>query len=175
MWVHLTGELSPGPRIVLFEYQKIRNSDHPKNLLVEEYCVWVKEQLANTAALPKGKTMQGLRYSVNQEKYLREFLKDGEVPIDNLASERALRTFTIDRKNFVLINTMRGARASATLYNITETAKLNRLNVYYYVSYLLANLSELADENGIVDEASLEPLMPWSKVLPENCYSKRRT
>ena len=30
MWVHLTGELSPGPRIIVYEYQKTRHSDHPK-------------------------------------------------------------------------------------------------------------------------------------------------
>lgn len=30
MWVHITGELSPGPKIILYEYQKTRHSDHPK-------------------------------------------------------------------------------------------------------------------------------------------------
>lgn len=30
MWVHLTGELSPDPRIIVYEYQKTRHSDHPK-------------------------------------------------------------------------------------------------------------------------------------------------
>ena len=30
MWVHLTGELSPGPKIVVYEYQKTRHSSHPK-------------------------------------------------------------------------------------------------------------------------------------------------
>jgi len=30
MWVHLTGELSPVPKIVVYEYQKTRHSDHPK-------------------------------------------------------------------------------------------------------------------------------------------------
>lgn len=30
MWVHITGELSPDPRIIVYEYQKTRHSDHPK-------------------------------------------------------------------------------------------------------------------------------------------------
>ena len=30
MWVHLTGELSPDPKIIVDEYQKTRHSDHPK-------------------------------------------------------------------------------------------------------------------------------------------------
>ena len=69
-------------------------------------------------------------YTLNQEAYLKVFLSDGEVPIDNLASERALRTFTIGRKNWMTINTVRGAQASAMIYSITETARANGLNVY---------------------------------------------
>ena len=30
MWVHITGELSPVPPIIVYEYQKTRHSDHPK-------------------------------------------------------------------------------------------------------------------------------------------------
>ena len=52
--------------------------------LVDEYFAWVKTVL--DTMLPKGKTAEGLHYSINQEKYLRVFLGDGEVPIDNSAS-----------------------------------------------------------------------------------------
>ena len=30
MWVHITGELSPVPPIIVYEYRKTRHSDHPK-------------------------------------------------------------------------------------------------------------------------------------------------
>ena len=69
--------------------------------LVEEYFVWVKEVLASGTVLPKSGTAKGLNYSINQEEYLKVFLTDGEVPIDDSASERALRNFTIGR-NYVL-------------------------------------------------------------------------
>ena len=69
--------------------------------LVEEYFTWVKERIADTSVLPKGKTAEGLKYSINQEKYLKVFPEDGDVPIDNSASERALRTFCVG-KNYVL-------------------------------------------------------------------------
>ena len=39
--------------------------------------------------------------SVNQEEYLKLFLTDGEIPIDDSASERALRNFTLGRKNWM--------------------------------------------------------------------------
>ena len=60
-----------------------------------------------------------------KEKYLRTFLSDGETPMDNNYAEQAIRPFTIGRKNFVLIESSNGARASAVLYSIVETAKAN--------------------------------------------------
>ena len=267
MWVHLTGELSPVPKIIIYEYQKTRHSDHPKEYykdftgflmtdgleqyhklerdlegvtnancmaharrhfsnaikalgkgnqkavrssiaykalvrigaiydlegalkdltpeerfkerqasikpLVEEFFAWIRETLADQKVLPKGETAKGLNYCLNQEKYLKVFLTDGEVPIDDSASERALRNFTIGRKNWVTINTVRGAQASAIIYSLTETARANNLNVYYYVRHLLTELPQLIYANGKIDESRLEPLMPWSKTLPADCYSKR--
>lgn len=111
---------------------------------------------------------------MNQEEYLKVFLTDGEVPIDNSACERALRNFTIGRKNWVTINTIRGAQASAVIYSITETARANDLNVYYYIRHLLTELPDLMNEDGTIEQSILEPLMPWSKTLPADCYSKRR-
>lgn len=99
---------------------------------------------------------------------------DGEVPIDDSASERALRNFTIGRKNWVTVNTVCGAQASAVIYSITETARTNGLNVYYYLRHLLTELPQLLQSRKELEESVLEPLlMPWSKVLPEECYSKR--
>ncbi len=269
MWVHLTGELSDVPPIVVYEYQKTRHSDHPKKYyknfngilmtdgleqyhklareqegitnancfaharrhfanaikamgkgnagavkssvaykalvriaaiydlentlkdlspqerlkerqasirpLVEEYFAWVKDTFRQGQILPKSETAKGLAYSINQEEYLKVFLTDGEVPIDDSASERALRNFTIGRKNWMTINTVRGAQASAIIYSITETARANNLNVYYYIKHLLTALPQLIDKNGNIEQSVLEPLMPWSKTLPADCYSKRRS
>ncbi len=49
-------------------------------------------------------------YALNQERYLRVFLSDGDVPIDNNASERAIRGFYIGRKNWQMIDTINGAK-----------------------------------------------------------------
>ena len=143
--------------------------------LVEEYFAWVKDTFRQGKILPKSETAKGLAYSINQEEYLKVFLVDGEVPIDNSASERALRNFTIGRKNWMTINTVRGAQASAIIYSITETARANSLNVYYYIKYLLTELPQLVNKNGNIEQPVLEPLMPWSRTLPADCYSKRRS
>ena len=139
-----------------------------------EYFAWIKDVFSQGLVLPKSETAKGLSYSINQEEYLKVFLTDGEVPIDDPASEGALRNFTIGRKNWVTINTVRGAQASAVIYSITETARANDLNVYYYIRHLLTELPQLIREDGTIGRSMLEPLMPWSETLPADRYSKRR-
>ena len=73
----------------------------------------------------QGKLARAVTYLLNQEKYLRVFLENGEVPMDNNASERSIRGFCIGRKNWQLIDTIRGAENSAIIYSIAETAKAN--------------------------------------------------
>lgn len=190
MWVHLTGELSPVPKNVVYEYQKTRHSDHPKEYYkgfhgilmtdgLEQYHKLAREREglinANCFAHARRHFANAIKAmgKGNQEEYLKVFLTDGEVPIDDSASERALRNFTIGRKNWMTINTVRGAQASAVIYSITETARANNLNVYYYIKHLLTELPQFVDENGNIEQSMLEPLMPWSKNLPADCYSKR--
>ena len=159
-------DLSPEERLT-----KRQECVKPK---VDAYFSWVRERLADTSALPRGKTMQGLNYCINNERYLRVFLTDGEVPIDNSASERAVRPFTTGRRNWVIIDTIRGAQASAIVYSLAETAKLNGLNPYYYFNHLLTELPQLYDDKGNMDTTQFDSLLPWAAELPEECQSPRR-
>lgn len=154
--------------------ERLRERQNTIKPLVEEYFAWVKAQLENTTVPPKGKTAEGLKYSINQEKYLKVFLTDGNVPIDNSASERAIRTFCIGKKNWMFHDSVMGARASAIIYSISETAKLNNLRPYYYFKHLLTELPKLCDEKGNIDSAKLEHLLPWAKELPAECRKPRR-
>ena len=106
--------------------------------------------------------------------YLKVFLTDGDIPIDNSASERSIRTFCVGKKNWMFHNTANGAWASALIYSISETVKLNGLRPYYYFRYILTELPKLCDEQGNLDPADLEHLMPWSPELPEECRKPRR-
>lgn len=142
--------------------------------LVDEFFAWLKKLMTDGMVLPKGKTADGINYCLNHESKLRVFLQNGNVPMDNSASERAIRPFTIGRKNWVLINSVKGAEASAVIYSLVETAKLNNLNVYRYLEHLLTELPELADEKGNIDTARLDPLLPWSDQLPAQCHKPRR-
>ena len=105
--------------------------------MVEEFFAWVKQQVSDCTVPPKSKTGQGLNFVINQEKYLQIFLEDGNVPIDNSASERAIRTFCLGKKNWMFHNTAKGASASAMVYSISETAKLNEGKNKVYLIILI--------------------------------------
>ena len=111
-----------------------------------------------------GQLRKAYIYILNQEKYLRVFLEDGEVPIDNNASERAIRGFCIGKKNWQMIDTINGAHSSAIIYSIAETAKANNLKPYDYFVYLLEEIPKHMEQK---DRTFLEDLLPWSKKLPE--------
>lgn len=153
--------------------QRLKQRQKNVKPLVEEYFAWVRAVLGSQ--LPKGATASGLNYSINQEKYLRVFLDDGEIPIDNSASERSIRTFCVGKKNWVFIDSVKGAEASAIIYSISETAKLNSLSTYNYFNHLLTELPKLIDREGNVSNAkALESLLPWAEELPDICRKPRR-
>ena len=111
----------------------------------------------------KDKFGDAVGYARNQEKYLRVFLTDGDVPIDNNASERAIRGFCIGKKNWQMIDTIHGAKSSAVIYSIVETAKANNLKPFDYVQHLLEEIPKHMNDK---DCSFLEDLLPWSEKLP---------
>lgn len=111
----------------------------------------------------KDKFGDAVGYARNQEKYLRVFLTDGDVPIDNNASERAIRGFCIGKKNWQMIDTIHGAKSSAIIYSIVETAKANNLKPFDYVQHLLEEIPKHMNDK---DCSFLEDLLPWSEKLP---------
>ena len=138
--------------------------------LVEAYFAWVRENLPKVPQ--KSKTWEGFNYSLNQEKYLKVFLDDGEVPMDNNAAEQSIRGFCIGKKNWVMIDTIAGAKSSAIIYSIAETAKANNLKPYDYFEYLLTEIPKHLDDT---DRSFLDDLLPWSPSLPANCRKPNKS
>lgn len=133
---------------------------------VDAYFAWIKQkydQVTHNSHIGKA-----LAYSINQEEYLRVFLSDGDVPMDNNYAEQAIRPFTIGRKNFVLIESSNGANASAMLYSLVETAKANDLNTYKYFELLLTEIPKHMDDK---DLRFIDQLLPWSPEVQKSCPS----
>lgn len=133
--------------------------------LVDAFFVYIKKLNVSK----KDKFGEAIHYALNQERYLRVFLTDGEVPMDNNASERAIRGFCIGKKNWQMIDTIHGAKASAVIYSIVETAKANNLKPFDYVQYLL---EEIPKHMEATDRSFLKNLLPWSQTLPEELRKK---
>ena len=60
--------------------------------------------------------------------------------MDNNSAENAIRPFVVGRKNWLFSGTPQGARASAGIYSIIETAKANGLEPYWYLRALFERL-----------------------------------
>lgn len=137
--------------------------------IIDDFFKDVKE--CAKVAVDKTKLSQALTYSINQEENLRLYLEDGRIEISNNRAENSIRPFCVGRRNWLFSNTVKGAEASAAIYSLVETAKLNDLKPYDYFEYLLTVLTEI----DINDDKELEKIMPWSKSLPENIYLTKKS
>lgn len=136
--------------------------------VLNEFQAWLERQAACT--LPKSLLGQAVEYCRNQWAKLKGFLLDGRLEISNNRSERSIKPFVIGRKNWLFANTPRGARSSAVIYSLVETAKENDLNPFAYLSYLFEQLPNM----DITAPALLDQLLPWSANLPATCRVPER-
>lgn len=130
--------------------------------LLDEFWQWV----SNLNPLQGSNLATAVTYAINQKEPLSNFLLDGRIEISNNRAENTIRPYVTGRKNWLFADTTRGAKASAIVYSMIETAKANELNPYMYLVYLLSNLPSLKELN----QESLAPFLPWSPGLPSWCH-----
>ena len=121
--------------------------------LLEQFSQW----LAKANVVTKSALGKAIQYCKNQWHKLIRYIEDGHLTIDNNRAERAVKPFVIGRKNWLFSNTSNGARASAMLYSIIETAKANGLTAFDYIAHCLEQLSS--------DDVGVEKLLPWNVSL----------
>ena len=134
-----------------------------------EFKAWLDYQ--RPRVLPKSAFGQAVGYCLNQWDKLLAYLADGRLELDNNRSERSIKPFVVGRKGWLFSNTPRGAKASATIYSIVETAKENGLNPFTYLIYLFEQMPNVdVKEQNVLDE-----LLPWSDSLPYKCRIGKRS
>jgi len=131
--------------------------------VLQKFRVWL--DALEGKVLPKSKLGEALTYCRNQWPKLLGFLQDGRLELDNNRSERAIKPFVIGRKNWLFANTPRGAKSSAIIYSIVETAKENGLVQFAYLTYLFEKLPNV----NLKDPEALDLLMPWSEAVQAKC------
>ena len=108
--------------------------------------------------MPKSLFGLAVKYGLQQWPKLIRFLEDGRIELSNNRAERSIKPFVIGRKNWLFANTPKGARASAVIYSLVETAKENRLAPYAYLNHLFERLPNLE----VRDAETLDQLLPWN-------------
>jgi transposase len=106
--------------------------------LLESLNAWASGQTQGT--LPSGKLGEAFVYLRNQWPKLIRYVEDGKVAIDTNLAERAIRPFALGRRNWLFADTVSGARASAHMYSLVQTARANELEPYAYLRRLFAQL-----------------------------------
>lgn len=128
--------------------------------VAEAFFAWAKEE--HEDALPKNKLGVALTYAVNQQPWLMNFLLDGRLELSNNRAERSIRPFTVGRKNWLFSFSGKGAKASAIVYSIIETAQANGLVPFMYLNYLFETLPNLPPER-------FAECLPWANDVQQVC------
>ncbi|WP_425460044.1 IS66 family transposase [Exilibacterium tricleocarpae] len=102
-------------------------------------------------------TRNAISYMLGNWAALVRYCEDGRLPISNILSEHVAKTIALARKNFLFADTPAGAKSSAMIYSLLETAKANHQNPYHYLTLLLNELPNARSAGAI------EKLLPWNK------------
>lgn len=94
------------------------------------------------------------------------YLQDGHCDVSNNTAENSIRPFTVGRKKWLFSNSPKGAKASAIVYSLIETAKANDLDPERYLKYLFEKLPNTAN---FKDAETLDQYLPWATEPQEKC------
>lgn len=129
------------------------------------------EQLYNKALslidiyAQSGKLYKALNYVINQWSSLIYYLDDGRIPAsNNLAEREGIKPFVMARKNFLFADTINGAQISSIWFSLIISARLNKLNIEKYLTYVLEVMSS---KDEITDDL-IDSCLPYSSKLPDN-------
>ncbi len=112
--------------------------------------------LANLhSVLPQSLLGKALHYTAGQWHKLKRYVEDGRYSIDNNAQENAIRPFCVGRRNWLFADTVAGAHASANLYSLLQTCRVNGIDGYRYLRSLFRWLPMASTAD---DYAAL---LPW--------------
>ena len=134
----------------------------PIRQLVEQFFNWVHDH----EVLNKTKLGKAMTYALNQEIYLKKFLDDDNIALDNNLAERHIKQAVMGRKNWLFSTSQAGAEANAIYLSLVETAKANGLKAKRYFEYLLEKLPQLPT---FPTTEQLAVYLPWSKAVQANC------
>lgn len=114
-------------------------------------------------SLPGSKLYEALSYSITNKQWLYNFLEDGRIPMTNNLSEISIKPIISVRKSAIFFGSPNGARGSACIMTLIQTAKANGISPYQYIKDVLTYMVAHLDDADVIQlsEDELESLMPW--------------
>ncbi|MEE4159718.1 IS66 family transposase, partial [Pseudomonas viridiflava] len=116
--------------------------------------VWLDK--TQSQVTPQSALGKAVHYLANNRNRLERYVEAGYLPIDNNAAERAIKPFVIGRKAWLFSDTVNGATASAKIYSLVETAKVNGQEPYTWLRHVLERLPQAQSVE------DYEALLPWN-------------
>ena len=122
--------------------------------LVADLKNWFEQELRRVPS--RSKLAEAIRYALGRWEALCVYLDDGRVEMDTNTVERTIRPIALNRKNALFAGSEGGGRRWAIISSLLETAKLNDVEPYAYISDVLERMVNGHPANRIAD------LLPWN-------------
>jgi transposase len=90
--------------------------------------------------VPKSPLGGAISYALNQWERLLCFIDSVDVPVDNNASESALRVVALGRKNFLFVGDLDAGSHLATLYSLVSTCEARDIDPVAYLKDILMRI-----------------------------------
>lgn len=92
--------------------------------------------------LPKSPLGKAYEYCLNRWDSMLNYLKDGNLQIDNNLVENAIRPLALGRKNYLFAGSHNAAKNIAMYYSFFATCKKNNINPHKWLVYVLENINQ---------------------------------
>lgn len=139
---------------------------HEKLLpIMDQFFDWCRQQ----HPLKGSKLQKAIDYALNHERVFRTVLEDGQLVLSNNLAERAIKAMVMGRKNWLFSQSFEGAKSTAIIMTIIETAKRHQLDTERYLAHLLEHLPNepLFEKNEV-----LEAYLPWDEGIQKRFRMK---
>jgi len=105
--------------------------------------------------LPKSPEGRAVRYTLNNWTALTRYCKDGNLEIDNNATERAIRGIAVGRNNWVFLGSDQGGKTAAVLRSFVATCQRVGLDPFLWLQDVLSRIAA-------------HPITRLAELLPHN-------
>jgi len=93
--------------------------------------------------IPKSPLGRAYDYCLNRWDSLMNYLKDGNLEIDNNLVENAIRPLALGRKNYLFAGSHDAAINIAMYYSFFASCKKNGINVQKWLQYVIKNINDI--------------------------------